>query len=70
MAIICFDLIPESLEISEFGTVITGIVLGIIVMIICDIFVQNKLSTKKGSLLKTGIACRNWISTTQFPRRA
>lgn len=69
MSIICFDLIPEALGISEFSNVITGVVLGIIVMIICDIIVQSKLSLKKNkfgknSLLKTGIACRNRASTS------
>lgn len=69
MSIICFDLIPEALGISEFSNVITGVVLGIIVMIICDIIVQSKLNLKKNkfgknSLLKTGIACRNRASTS------
>ena len=69
MSIICFDLIPEALGISEFSNVITGVVLGIMVMIICDIIVQSKLSLKKNkfgknSLLKTGIACRNRASTS------
>ncbi len=64
MAIVCFDLIPEALNISEFDTVIIGIIFGIIVMIISDMFVQNKIKSKKGSiqknsLLKTGIAVRN-----------
>ena len=69
MSIICFDLIPEALGISEFSNVITGVVLGIMVMIICDIIVQSKLNLKKNkfgknSLLKTGIACRNRASTS------
>ena len=41
-AIICFELIPEALEISDLATVILGILIGIITMIICDIFVDNK----------------------------
>ena len=41
-AIICFELIPEALEISDIATVILGILIGIIMMIICDIFVDNK----------------------------
>ena len=69
MGVVCFDLIPEALKISEFGTVIMGIVFGIFIMIICDIIVQNKLNTKKNnykqnSLLKTGIAVRNRTCTT------
>lgn len=64
MAIVCFDLIPEAMEIAKFGTVITGIIFGIGIMIICDIIVQNKLSNKKNALLKTGIACRNRSCTS------
>lgn len=58
MSIVCFDLIPEALDLGKFETVLIGIVFGIIVMIVCDIVVQNKMHEKKGSLLKTGIACR------------
>jgi len=64
----CFDLITEALGISDFSSVITGIVLGIFVMIVCDIIVQNKINRGKNklgknSLLKTGIACRNMFDT-------
>ncbi len=59
MSIVCFDLIPEALEISEFATTILGITFGIITMLICDMIVQNNLPKGKNSLLKTGIACRN-----------
>lgn len=67
MAIVCFDLIPEALNISEFGIVITGITFGIIVMIICDILVQSKLKTKKSSLLKTGIAVGIGLALHNLP---
>lgn len=67
MSIVCFDLIPEALKISEFGTVISGIAFGIIVMIICDMFVQNKLKTKKNSLLKTGIAVGLGLALHNLP---
>lgn len=72
MAIVCFDLIPEALAISDFSSVITGIVLGIIVMIICDMIVQNKLSTKgnkfaKNGLLKTGIAVAIGLALHNLP---
>ena len=70
MSIICFDLIPEALGISEFSNVITGIVLGIAVMAVCDIVVQNKLSNKhfgKNTLLKTGIACGIGLALHNFP---
>ena len=58
-AIICFELIPEALEIANLLVVILGIIFGIIMMIICDIFVDKKFNkntkTAKNSLLKTGI---------------
>ena len=72
MAIVCFDLIPEALEISEFGTVITGIMLGIAVMVVSDVVVQNKISRRKNnlgnnSLLKTGIAVGIGLALHNFP---
>lgn len=67
MSIVCFDLIPEALEISEFGVVITGVIFGIVVMIFCDMIVQNKLKTKKTSLLKTGIAVGIGLALHNFP---
>ena len=67
MSIVCFDLIPEALEIADFGTVISGVGIGIIAMIICDIIVQNKLSYKGNSLLKTGIACSIGLALHNFP---
>ncbi len=60
-AIICFDLIPEAMEISNISNIVIGIFLGIISMILCDNLVK-KIYKKKGnnkgknnSLLKTGI---------------
>lgn len=61
MAVICFDLIPEALEISTLVQTIIGIFLGIIIMIFCDLIVEKKFNNKKYSnntknnLLKTGI---------------
>lgn len=67
MAIVCFDLIPEALDISEFSIVIVGVIFGIITMIICDIFVQNKLKTKKNTLLKTGLAVGIGLALHNLP---
>lgn len=67
MSIVCFDLIPEALELAEFSKVITGITFGIITMIICDIIVQNKLRTKKNTLLKTGIAVGIGLALHNIP---
>ena len=38
MAVICFDLIPESLGISKISQTIIGIFIGIIIMIICKYY--------------------------------
>ncbi len=72
MAIVCFDLIPEALAISDFSYVIVGITVGIVVMIACDILVQNKINTKKNkygknNLLKTGIAVGIGLALHNFP---
>ena len=56
-AIICFDLIPEALNIVSIFTCIVGIILGIISMIFCDNFINKlyKKNNKYNSLLKTGL---------------
>ena len=77
MAIICFDLIPEALNISNIISVILGILIGIITMIICDLIVQKKfnskeINTQKGKrkgndLLKTGIIVSIGLAIHNFP---
>lgn len=58
-AIICFDLIPEALEVSDISSVFIGIFFGVITMIWCDNIVRKmyakKEKQKNNSLLKTGI---------------
>ena len=46
MAVICFDLIPEALEISQMSEAIVGIFIGIIAMIVCDLTVDKKFKKK------------------------
>ena len=81
MAIICFDLIPEALNISNIISVILGILIGIITMIFCDLIVQKKFNSKeinikkgkikrniKGNdLLKTGIIVSIGLAIHNFP---
>ena len=73
LSIICFDLIPEAMEIANILNVLLGIVLGIIAMIICDILVQSKfnsnnINVKNGnSLLKTGIIVSIGLALHNFP---
>ena len=56
-AIICFDLIPEALNIISIFICIIGIVLGIISMLFFDNFINKlyKKNLKYNSLLKTGL---------------
>ena len=73
MAVICFDLIPEALGISELAECIIGIIFGIIVMIFCDVIVDKKFNTKKqkntikNNLLKTGIIVSIGLAIHNIP---
>lgn len=70
LAVVCFDLIPESLEISSLTIVIVGIILGIIVMTICDILVDKKFNNSnsiKSSLLRTGIVVSIGLALHNIP---
>lgn len=72
LAVICFDLIPEAMEISSVYTTILGIILGIIIMIICDNLVQKKfnsvnITSKKAGLLKTGIVVSIGLALHNIP---
>ncbi|MBO5413493.1 MAG: ZIP family metal transporter [Clostridia bacterium] len=73
LAIICFDLIPEAMKIASIVNVLFGILLGIIVMVVCDILIQkkfnsNNISTKNSnSLLKTGIIVSIGLALHNFP---
>lgn len=68
-AVICFDLIPEALEIVPITLCIFGVLLGVICMILCDKAV-NKIYSKKesdNSLLKTGIIICIGLAIHNFP---
>lgn len=73
MAIVCFDLIPEALEISNIYNVIIGVLIGTISMIFCDVLVEKKFSKNsekymnKNSLLKTGIIVSIGLAIHNFP---
>jgi ZIP family zinc transporter len=73
MSIICFDLIPEAMEISSITVIVLGILLGVICMVICDLLVQKKFNTTKiktknmNSLLKTGIIVSIGLALHNFP---
>lgn len=72
LAIICFDLIPEAIEISNIFNNFIGIILGILAMIICDFLVETKYNSKfiknnTNSLLKTGIIVSIGLALHNFP---
>lgn len=73
ISIVCFDLIPEALEISGISLISLGIIFGVICMIACDILVQKKFNNKEkkssstNSLLKTGIIVSIGLALHNFP---
>ena len=71
ISVICFDLIPEALNITSISITICGILFGIFIMIICNKFIENlsqsKNSLKLNSMLKTGIIIAIGLSIHNFP---
>lgn len=71
VAIVCFELIPEAMEVSNMFTVIIGIIIGVIIMIFCDNLVNYKYSKKNifkmNSLMKTGIIVGIGLAIHNFP---
>ena len=67
MSIVCFDLIPESLEITNIINTLLGIVVGVITMIFCNFFVEKKLKSKENTMLKTGIIVSLGLAIHNFP---
>ena len=71
-AVICFNLIPESMEYSGITGTIIGVIIGVFVMIVCNEFVNKKLTkkysgSKKNSLLKAGIIIGIGLAIHNFP---
>lgn len=70
-AVICFDLIPETLNISNVSVCIIGIFIGIITMIFCNNIVDkiysNQKKLKTNTLLKTGIIIAIGLAVHNFP---
>lgn len=71
-AIVCFELIPEALDISNIFNVFLGIIFGVILMIICDMIVEKNFSKtnnlrNSNSLLKTGIIVSIGLAIHNFP---
>ena len=71
VAVVCFELIPEAMEVSNMLTVIIGIIIGVFIMIFCDNLVNYKYSKKNvfkmNSLIKTGIIVGIGLAIHNFP---
>ena len=73
LSIVCFDLIPEALEITGISLVLFAVLFGIITMLFCDILVQKKFTAKGkannkvNSLLRTGIVVSIGLAIHNFP---
>ena len=68
MAIICFDLIPEAIEMSGLARTIIGTLSGVILMLLCDSVVKKRnINTRNNSLLNTGIIVGIGLALHNFP---
>lgn len=77
LSIVCFDLIPESMQITNISNTVIGVLLGVVCMIACDILVQKKFNNvgvgvpddtnNKNNLLKTGIIVSIGLALHNFP---
>lgn len=70
-AIICFDLIPEAIEYSNITECIIGIIIGVIMMILCDGLINkinfSRHNIKNNSLFKTGMVICIGLAVHNFP---
>ena len=71
LAIVCFDLLPEAMQLSNIGSVILGIIIGITVMLFCEAYIKrNKKVEKqntKQNLLTTGMIISIGLALHNFP---
>ena len=70
-AIICFDLIPESLEFANITGCLMGIIIGVIVMIVCDKIINQinfaRKNVNNNTLFKTGMIICVGLAVHNFP---
>lgn len=70
ISVVCFELLPEASLHTNIIQVVVGLLFGIFVMIICDIFVSKKLSKKyktTNSTLRTGIVVSIGLALHNIP---
>lgn len=68
-SIICFELIPESLNYGNITACLFGVLFGILGMIFCDNIMKknSSLKNKNNSLLKTGFIILIGLTVHNFP---
>lgn len=67
-SIICFDLIPDSLELGNISISLIGIILGILGMIFCDNILKNgKKINASNKLIQTGLIIFLGLTIHNFP---
>lgn len=73
LAVVCFSLIPEALNILDISMVTIGLIIGIVCMIICESWVNKKLklnfkdSNENIKILKTGIIVSIGLAIHNIP---
>ena len=67
-SIICFDLIPDALELCGISIALIGIIIGIISMAFCDNMIKNTNKIQSSNkLLQTGIIVFLGLTIHNFP---
>lgn len=71
-AVICFNLVPESIEYAEITGTVIGMGLGVIMMFFCNDIVNKKFTvndkkSSKGNLLKVGLVIGIGLAIHNFP---
>ena len=68
ISIVCFDLVPEALEVSNIIFTLVGIMFGVITMFILEELIENKTNkANENSLIKTGIIVGIGLALHNFP---
>ena len=71
LSVVCFDLIPESMELTSISNAVIGVITGVICMMMCDYIINRKInvsgSNSNSDLLKTGIIVSIGLALHNFP---
>ena len=71
LSIVCFDLIPESMELTSISNTVIGVIIGVICMMTCEHIINRKFnisdSNQETNLLKTGIIVSIGLALHNFP---